>query len=54
MSDLYDKIRQDVKFRKEVAEKAGLGFELPSKAAVVGPNGPRIESEAVLEMSVTA
>ena len=54
MSDLYDKIRQDVKFRKEVAEKAGLGFELPSKTAVVGPNGLKIESEAVLEMSATA
>jgi hypothetical protein len=39
MSDLYDKIRQDVKFRKEVAEKAGLGFELPSKTAVVGTSG---------------
>ena len=29
MSDLYDKIKADVKFRKEVAEKAGLDFELP-------------------------
>jgi len=31
MSDLYDKIRHDVAFRKEVAEKTGLGFELPRK-----------------------
>lgn len=30
MSDLYDKIKEDVAFRKEVAEKAGLGFQLPS------------------------
>lgn len=29
MSDLYDRIREDVAFRKEWAEKAGLGFELP-------------------------
>jgi integrase len=50
MSDLYDKIRSDVAFRKEVAEKAGLGFELPSKKAVLGPNGPKIESEPLLEM----
>jgi integrase len=50
MSDLYDKIRCDVKFRKEVAEKAGLGFDLPSKNVVVGLNGPKIESEPVLEM----
>jgi hypothetical protein len=34
MSDLYDKIKNDVPFRKEVAEKAGLGFELPSKKCV--------------------
>ena len=52
MSDLYDKIKNDVPFRKEVAEKAGLGFELPSKKCVeqnqfsskkrsIGPNGPK-------------
>jgi len=26
MSDLYDTIKGDVRLRKEVAEKAGLGF----------------------------
>jgi DNA primase len=26
MSDLYDKIRQDMKFRRELVEKAGLEF----------------------------
>jgi hypothetical protein len=41
MGDLYDKIKNDVEFRKEVAEKAGFGFKLPSKKAVVGPNGPK-------------
>jgi integrase len=54
MSDLYDKVRQDVKLRKEKTERAGIGFELPSIMAVVGPNGSKIESEAVLEMFVTA
>lgn len=34
MSDLYDKIRNDLPFRKEVAEKAGLGFELPFKKCI--------------------
>jgi hypothetical protein len=47
MSDLHDKIRHDVAFCKEVAEKIGLGFELPSKNAVVGLNGPTIKSEPV-------
>ena len=31
MSELYDKIREDVAFRREWAEKAGLGFEIPTK-----------------------
>jgi hypothetical protein len=54
MSDLYDKIRHDVAFRKEVAERIGLGFVLPSEKAVVGPNGPKIKSEPVLEMAASA
>jgi hypothetical protein len=49
-----DKIRHDVGFRKKVAEKAGLGFELPSKKPVVGPNGPKIENEVVLEIAASA
>ncbi len=51
MSDHYDKIRHDVAFRREVAEKAGLGFELPCKEPVVGP---KIENEVVLEMAASA
>jgi len=27
--------------------RIGLGFELPSDKSVVGPNGPKIENEAV-------
>ena len=38
MSDLYDKINEDVQFRRMWAEKSGFGFELPS----VVPNVPRI------------
>lgn len=41
MSDLYDKIREDVQFRKMWAEKSGFGFELPS----VVPNVPKIAEE---------
>jgi hypothetical protein len=41
MSDLYDKVRHDVEFRKEVAEKAALGFKLPPQKVDVGPNGPK-------------
>jgi integrase len=36
MSDLYDKIKEDVAFRRKWAERCGFGFELPS----VVPNVP--------------
>jgi hypothetical protein len=46
MSDLYDKIKEDVVFRRMWAEKCGFGFELPS----VVPNVPkRTEEAAVLK-----
>ena len=54
MSDLYDKIKSNVAFRKEMAEKAGLGFELPSKIIVIGRNGRKLESARDLEMTATA
>ncbi len=37
MSDLYDKIKEDVAFRRKWAEWCGFGFELPS----VVPNVPK-------------
>src|SRR5437773_18575 len=37
-----------------VAEKAGLGFELPSKIIVIGRNGRKLESARDLEMTATA
>jgi integrase len=37
MSDLYDKIKEDVAFRKKWAEQCGFGFTLPS----VVPNVPK-------------
>jgi len=42
MGDLYDKIREDVEFRKEWAEKCGFGFEL-SPVVPNAPNVPRNE-----------
>ena len=39
MADLYDKIKDDVVFRRKWAEKCGIGFDLGS----VVPNVPRIE-----------
>ena len=51
MSDLYDKIKSNVAFRKQMAEKAGLGFELPSKILVIGPNGLKSENLPVEKMA---
>lgn len=53
MSGVYDKIRQDVEFRKEVTEKAGLGFELQLKNPLLEANGPKIKNEGVLEMAAS-
>jgi integrase len=45
MGDLYDKIKEDVAFRREWAERAGFGFTLPS----VVPNVPRMEEKVAAE-----
>ena len=47
VTDSYSKLRDDAEFRKQVAQKVGLGFELPSEEAVVGSNGEKIEVGAV-------
>jgi len=54
MSGLYDKIKSNVAFRKEMAEKAGLGFELPSQIIVIGRHGRKRESARDLEMTAAA
>lgn len=54
VGDLYSQLENNIKFRREVAERIGLGFELPPKKCVVGPNGPKIKSEPVLEMTASA
>jgi hypothetical protein len=41
MDDLYDKIKEDVEFRKEWAERCGFGFNLPP----VVPNVPKKEEK---------
>jgi integrase len=53
VGDLYSQLENNIKFRKEVAERIGLGFDLPSENTVVGPNGPKINSEPVLEMAAS-
>jgi len=54
MSDRYDKAEHEHALRREWAERAGLGFKLPSKIRVVGLNGPKLHSETHEEMAVSA
>jgi hypothetical protein len=52
VTDAYSKLKLDLEFRKQVAQRVGLGFDLPSPKNVIGPNGPKIETEPVPEMTV--
>ena len=50
MSDHYDKIREDVQYRKDAAESVGIGFELSNKPDVV-PCVPWIQAKNTVEVS---
>jgi integrase len=53
VGDIYSKLKEDVKFRQEVTNRIGLGFELAVQKPFVGLNGPNVELEAVPEVAVT-
>ena len=38
VTDGYSKLKEDVTFRKQVAEQVGIGFELPAEKPEVAPN----------------
>jgi integrase len=38
VTDGYSKLKEDVTFRKKVAEQVGIGFELPTEKLEVAPN----------------
>ena len=40
VTDDFSRLKEDVTFRKGVAEKVGIGFELPTQSSVVAPNAP--------------
>ena len=43
ISDAYSKLEDDLDFRREVAQKAGLGFELPAEYYGLIPVRPNEE-----------
>jgi hypothetical protein len=38
VTDLYTELKEDVTFRKKVAEQVGIGFELPAEKPGVAPD----------------
>ena len=46
-TDGYSKLREDVQYRREVADKTGLGFEISPQAPNVVPNVPTLELAVV-------
>jgi hypothetical protein len=44
MSDLYDKVKEDVAFRKKWAEQCGFGFTLPSVVPNVPKKAPKTQA----------
>lgn len=53
VTDIYSKLTSDTGFRKQVAEKVGLGFELPPESPAIGLNGLKPDVEAVKELAVS-
>jgi integrase len=41
MSDTYDRVREDVPFRRDVARSVGVGFDLPKSLTPKKPKSPR-------------
>jgi hypothetical protein len=47
MNDRYDfSSKKNVAWRKQWAEKAGCGFDLPLQLGLVGPIGPKVGPKA--------
>jgi hypothetical protein len=42
VTDGYSKLREDVQYRSEVADKIGLGFEFSAQTTDVVPNVPSL------------
>ena len=52
MTDEYSQVRDDLKYRKLVAEQVGIGFELPLQTPPIVPNVPKSEFAIEVEVAV--
>ena len=54
VTDRYVKMAKDTKFRSDVAERIGLGFELPKAEPVaVVPSAPNVPGSEETEVAVS-
>ena len=54
MTDDYSQIRDDLKYRKLVAEQVGIGFELPPQTPSIVPNVPKSGFAGEVEVAVNS
>jgi integrase len=52
MTEVYAQVRDDLKYRKLVAEQVGIGFELLVQTAPAVPNVPKCEFAVATELAV--
>jgi hypothetical protein len=53
VEDDYDRVREDVEFRKQVVESIGLGFEIPVSDCSIVPNVPKLAVGDVRQVAVS-
>jgi len=51
VTDEYSKLKDDVEFRKDVAERVGLGFSLPRQLHPVAPQFERVDALELVELN---
>jgi hypothetical protein len=54
MIEVYDKLKENVKYRKEWANKLPVGFTLPAPSEVFVPRVPKNEGLAHVEQTLAA
>jgi len=52
MSGRYDQTKNDMAFRKDVANRCGVGFDVLASLASIEPNEPKIEVLTKQEVAV--
>jgi integrase len=52
MTDEYSHVKEDVKYRKMIAEQVGIGFKLPVQTPSIAPNAPNCTEK--LEVQIVA